>query len=504
MGARGLPPTRRRPNELETTKYAMMLAPRLRRLATASWRTFSLQQSPVIISQSQAPRPSTIAVDTAFGAMMLVCAMACAGLALTILVLYPGYLTIDASYVHNYVQRWYFGDWQSPLMTIVWWLIDPISPGSGSMFLLIASLYWLGFAVLALAVARRSAGLAIAVLLLAFTPPAFMLLAMIWRDILFGTVWLLAASITYFFADRSRPPHWTAQGVALLLVGFGVLLRPNAIIAAPLLIAYVVWPARFEWKRTALLFIPALLAGYGLIEIVYYGIFAVHREYPLHSLMVFDLGGITHFTRENQFPVSWSADENALLITQCYDPAGWDSYWTSDPCKFVMNRLQSKDDVIFGTSRLTQAWLRAIAVHPIAYLSHRLTFLWTFLVGSNPTLELDDLSLRYATPLARNRYFMSLVALHDVLKCTVLFRPGLWTIFATAVGALAWRARTTPFGAFAIGVAGSGIIYILSFGLFGVAADFRYAYWCVLASLAGLVPALLGLRGNVPARFSAR
>jgi len=426
--------------------------------------------------------------------MVLVCVMASAGFILTILVLYPGYLTTDASFVHGYVQKWYFGDWQSPLMTIVWWLIDPISPGSGSMFLLIASLYWLGFASLALAVARRSAGLAFAVPLLAFTPPAFMLLAMIWRDILFGSVWLLAAAIIYFAADRSRPLHWTVQGLALILVGFGVLLRPNAIIAAPLLIAYVVWPARFEWKRTALLFIPALLAGYGLIEIVYYGIFAVHREYPLHSLLVFDLGGITHFTGENQFPVSWNADENALLVTQCYDPAHWDSYWYLDPCKFVMSRLESKDDVIFGTPRLAEAWLRAVAAHPIAYLSHRLTFLWTFLAGSNLTLELDKLSLRYETPLARNHYFMSLMALYGMLKCTILFRPGIWLIFAAAVGASAWRARMTPPGAFAVSVAASGIIYILSFGVFGVAADFRYAYWCVLASLAGLIPALLAPR----------
>jgi hypothetical protein len=75
------------------------------------------------------------------------------------------------------------GDWQSPLMTIVWRLIDPISPGSGSVFLLVATLYWLGFAITALAVAGRSAGLAIALLLLALAPPAFMFLAMIWRDV---------------------------------------------------------------------------------------------------------------------------------------------------------------------------------------------------------------------------------------------------------------------------------------------------------------------------------
>jgi hypothetical protein len=426
--------------------------------------------------------------------MMLVCAMASAGFVFTLLVLYPGHLTADATYVYGYVQSGYLGDWQSPLMTVVWRFIDPISPGSGSMFLLIATLYWTGFAILGLAVARRFTALAIAVPLLAFAPPAFMLLAMIWRDIFFGTVWLLAVTITYFVADRSRPLRWMMQGLALALVGVGVLLRPNAVVAAPLLVAYVAWPERFGWKRTALLFIPALLASYVLVQVVYYEMFAVHRENPLHSLLVFDLGGITHFTHENQFPVSWSANENALLITQCYEPAHWDTYWTWEPCNFVMSRLQSRDDLIFGTSRLAQSWSRAVAAHPVAYVTHRLTFLNVFLARSNPTIELDNLALRNEMPPERNRHFVTLMALYDMLKETILFRPGIWLIFAAAVGALAWRGRATPAGAFAISVASSGIIYILSFGVFGVAADFRYAYWCVLASLAGLIPALLTWR----------
>ena len=49
--------------------------------------------------------------------------------------------------------------------------------------------------------------------------------------------------------------------------------------------------------------------------VVYYVILDVHRNNPLHQIVVFDLGGITYFTRENQFPVSWSADEEALDAT---------------------------------------------------------------------------------------------------------------------------------------------------------------------------------------------
>src|SRR4029077_400040 len=117
--------------------------------------------APVTISQPQAYRPSAAANSR--GGMLLVSALTAAGFGLTVLLLYPGYLTNDAAYVYGYIQDWHLGDWQSPLMTMIWWLIDPIAPGSGSIFLLIVSLYWLGFGVIALTVARRSAALALAV-----------------------------------------------------------------------------------------------------------------------------------------------------------------------------------------------------------------------------------------------------------------------------------------------------------------------------------------------------
>jgi hypothetical protein len=429
-----------------------------------------------------------------YGAMLLVAALTAAGFALTLLVLYPGYLTNDATYVYSYIQDWNLGDWQSPLQTMVWWLIDPIAPGPGSMFLLIVTLYWLGFGVIALAVARRSVGLALAVPLLGLAPPAFMLLSMIWRDILFSGAWLMAAAIVYAVADRPGPLRRTAQLLALALVGFGVLLRPNAIAAAPLLIAYAIWPARFEWKRTALMFIPALVAGYGLVHVVYYEVLHVKRENPLHSLLVFDLGGITHFAKENQFPVSWSAQETALLTSRCYEPTHWDSYWTLDPCKFVMGRLERPDDVIFGTQRLVDAWKQAVAGHPLAYLSHRLTVLWTFLALPNLTLELYKLILPDETPLAHNSYFAAVLPLHDALKSTILYRAGFWLLLSCAIVGWAWPARRTPSGAFAISIATAGIFYVMTFGLLGVATDFRYAHWGVVAALAGLVPALLARR----------
>jgi hypothetical protein len=432
--------------------------------------------------------------QSATAPMLVALVLSLLGFALTLVALYPGYFTNDATFVYGYIKDWHLGDWQSPLMTMLWWLVDPISPGSGSMFLLIVALYWLGFGIVALAVARRAGLAAIAVPLLALAPPALILLSMIWRDILLSSSWLVAAALLYAVAERGGPLRWTAQVVALLLIGFGILLRPNAIVAAPLLITYALWPARIEWKRTALAFIPLIAAGYGLIHLVYYDTLHVKRENPLHSLLVFDLGGISYFAHENAFPVTWSAEQNALVLGQCYNPHYWDSYWTLAPCNFVMARLEHQGEPIFGTPRLVEAWEHAVAAHPLSYVEHRLTVLWTFLGRENMILELYKLAPPDPLPLAHNSYFLALLWVEDAIKSSALFRPGYWLLLSVAIAAWAWHARSTASGAFAVSVTASGVVYLLSFGVLGVATDFRYAHWGVVAALAALVPALIARR----------
>ena len=133
----------------------------------------------------------------------LILLMLAAGYAFTVLVYFPGYITVDAQYVYADAKLWRFGDWQSPAMGVLWRLIDPIAPGALSMFLLTITLYWLGFGVLALIAVRRSVWLGALTLLLALTPPAFFFVGLIWRDVLFGVVWLVAAVLAFAAAERA-------------------------------------------------------------------------------------------------------------------------------------------------------------------------------------------------------------------------------------------------------------------------------------------------------------
>jgi hypothetical protein len=414
-------------------------------------------------------------------------------------------MTYDAWYVHADIAKGEVGDWQSPVQTALWGLIEPIVPGAAGMFLVIATLYWLAFAVLGLALARRSAWLGALAPVLALAPPAFVFAGIIWRDIMLAASWLLAAALVFLVAERrdasacsgevdagsptgtcaNRRIRLLAQAAALALICFGLLMRPNGLFAAPILAAYIVWPIRFDLKRVALLYGPATVAFALLVPLVYYGALHARRLNVEHAIFVFDLGGISHFTGENQFPVTWSADEEAMLIGPCWQPTDWDIYWTRQPCLFVMKKLDGEK--LFGSPALRQAWLHAIAAHPLAYLEHRAAVSANFLFGRTLTMFTTDIANPDRTLFADNAWVQALRSLHDRLVPTPLFRAGAWLALCILWFVVGWRRRATPSGAFLAGTCGSAVVYMATFIPVGVAGDFRYALWAVLAGLAGVL-----------------
>ncbi|MFL9823733.1 hypothetical protein [Rhodoplanes sp. SY1] len=469
---------------------------------------------------------------------VVVTLIALAGFGLTLLVFWPGVMTYDARYVLVAARAGVYGDWQSPVMAWAWRQIEFLVPGPPGMLLVTAALYWSGFAIVAAVLARRTSWLGVAAVLLGFAPPGFVFLGIIWRDVLFGCVWLLAAALA-FAAGRATPVSepscprssrastmrpQAAQGVdgrdepghdgpramvlglplrlaSLALIVLGVLLRPNAMLAAPVLVAYALWPSRFDPKRLALLYIPTGVALFVVLQLVYYGALGAKREFPQHSLAVFDLGGITRFSGEVSLPGDWTPEERRRLLTDCYDPYLWDAYWYGRPCAFVMERLEKRDGV-FGTPALAAAWRAAILAHPLAWLRHRLAFTTQFLLEPNFTIWVLDIDDKSRLALPDNRAFGAMLVAHDVLKPTLLFRAGVWLAACIVIAGFAWRYRGTPCGAFALAVPGSAVVYVASFALLGVAADFRYAWWAVPAGLTGAA-ALVAARCRRPAVSSA-
>ncbi|HXF88583.1 MAG TPA: hypothetical protein VNK48_09545 [Xanthobacteraceae bacterium] len=414
------------------------------------------------------------------------------GFALTILVFCPGIMTLDARYMYTDIGKKFLGDWQSPAMTVLWALIDPLAPGPASMFSLTAALYWLAFTLIGLTLARYSA-VALALPFLALSPPAFLLVGIIWRDVLFAAVWLLAAALV-FDLDTRKLVARTVQGLAIALIMFGVLLRPNAAPAAPLLAAYVLWPAHWSLKRALLSYLPALVVFVALVPLVYYVLLGATRQHPLHGLFVFDLGGISHFAGENQFPLQWTAREHELLVSGCYQPDKWDIYWYIEPCRFVMQRLEGEK--IFGTPAMLAAWGRAVLKHPGAYARHRAAFMTNFLTGTNLVMWTQDVERPEQPAFADRATVQTLLAIEARLRPTWLFKPATWLVLCAALCALAWRRRASPIGAFIIGLCGSAAVYVATYAVVGVASDYRYGYFAALAGIVGSVALVSALAGG--------
>jgi hypothetical protein len=429
--------------------------------------------------QASLPRTLLISVVT----------LLAAAFGLTLLIFYPGVMTYDAKFVYEDIAKGAMGDWQSPVMVWLWGLIDPIAPGAGSMFLLIATTYWLGFGVLSLVLASRGKACALLLPLLAMTPPALAFAGIIWRDVLLATCWLLAAAIAFALSER---PSWTrliGQALAISLIALGVLLRPNALLAAPILAAYAIWPLRLTLRKVVILYLSAVIGLFGIVQFVYYGVLDAKRQHPLQTIMIFDLGGISHFAKENQFPVDWSEAENTMLLNNCYQPTQWDIYWRLDPCDFVMRKVE-REKGLFGTPAISSAWLAAVLRHPVAYLQHRSAFMWNFLAAGNLTMWTADVEHPTRNIFADRAAFNALVSANELLKPTPLLRVGFWILTCMVICVVSWRRSGPREAAFVSGVCGSATVYVLSFYAVGVASDFRYGYWAVLATVAGGVVAL--------------
>jgi hypothetical protein len=155
-------------------------------------------------------------------------------------------------------------------------------------------------------------------------------------------------------------------------------------------------------------------------------------------------------------------------------------------------RKVEREKGLFGTAVIPRAWLLAILHHPLAYLQHRATFMWNFLVADNLTMWLVDVDHPERQLFPDRTAFAALVSVHDALKPTPLLRVGPWLLACVALCCLHWRRGGTPDGAFLLGLCGSAAIYVMSFFIVGVSSDFRYGYWAVLAAIAGVVVTMSG------------
>ena len=185
-----------------------------------------------------------------------------------------------------------------------------------------------------------------------------------------------------------------------------------------------------------------------------------------------------------------------LFTSACYNPTRWDYYWHLPGCEFVMKQLDAPADKIFGTPRLVGRMVerRQDASARLCRASYQL-----------PVDVPDRIEPRNSSVRPRSSHPSDSCAeplLYGIGRCVhyagadLGIPARLLAGNCTRIYALAWPVRATPSGAFAIGTTGSAIVYVLSFFPFGVAAEYRYGYWCVLACIAGAAAVMTARRDS--------
>ena len=155
---------------------------------------------------------------TRCGCTSAVAALIAAGYGLTLAIFYPGIMTYDAKFVYEDIAKGVLGDWQSPVMTVLWRAIDPIAPGAASMFLLDRDLLLARFwRCWRLRWRAREPGLRCCCRCWRCRRRRFVFVGIIWRDVLFATSWLLAAAMVFAATERGARVRMPMQVLALVL-----------------------------------------------------------------------------------------------------------------------------------------------------------------------------------------------------------------------------------------------------------------------------------------------
>lgn len=391
---------------------------------------------------------------------------------------WPGLITWDSIRQYDQALSGDYDDWHPPVMEWIWSKLIPLAPGPAPMLALQLLLYWGGLIALAgwrLNARRRIAFAGIA--LLALLPIPLALMGTIVKDSLMaGALVATAAAIAW----RPRLGEWAAV-IGLSLLALAATLRFNAWPAClPLALALLPGAAKRTRLRLAISGLACLAALIAAMPVANRLIGAKRSGVEL-SLIIFDLGGITRFSGENQFPDVGVADP-VLVNRRCYSPLKWDSYsfWARNPCPIT---FEDVDDAFRDSGESpVRRWIDAVAAHPLAYLRHRAGH-----YNINARLFVsDDLAIDrpvpkqappndwgFRLPGTPAQQMVDSAALASAP--TPLGWPAVW--MAVAIGVL-----LTEAGEIARPLAWSALLYGLSYFPTSVAAELRYHLWTMIGA----------------------
>jgi hypothetical protein len=397
---------------------------------------------------------------------------------------FPGQLGIDGheSLRQAIVQQ--YGDWQPPVMALVWsWLLR-ISGNPGSLLVCHQFLHWLGFGLMADGCMRANMPRRACVILAAGAFPFFVFYdRIVLKDVGMGSALIAASGLMFWFVVQKKSiPVWAVLLSAIFIL-YATLIRTNAVFAlGPILCLYLVRGRQLSLTRVVGVWALSALLTVPLSDWINHRLIGAKLQDPIQSLQLFDLMGIA--VRSGDIGV---LDDESLTmneITACYTSYWWDTLSPWGICAPIYQQIKyvSWDTVTPQVSVRGVLWRRAILAHPLAYMAHRLSYFNSSIYFLVPALH-----FRYSKTIETRLITPRDIKL-DYIKRPFVFAPVLWlSLGLSSLVLLRQPGPVSPVMSFGRLLTMSGLLYSGAYLLVGVATDHRYYYWSVMAILLSLV-----------------
>ncbi|HEY8269029.1 MAG TPA: hypothetical protein VIG34_10255 [Xanthobacteraceae bacterium] len=445
--------------------------------------------------------PASSAEQTRFARGIALAALAAA--IVNFIAFYPGLLHHDAWAYFRAVRANDWTNWQPPLLGFMWIPLQKIYYGPQPMLVLFVAGYWAGFALLAIAYAKRDRRLAFWTFIAAFFPLAINFNGQLVKDISMAVCLLLvvalAAGIEFGWIRRKRlaiPAIW-------LFFVSGAFMRANSLFGLPPVFELAAGASSWRWvslplvRRAVIACLIALAVAPGHIIADRY-LFRVVDIHPISQLQVFDLGGITFNSGDDAFKGFFGPNFVQRNAT-CYTPRHWDVYgWGG--CPEVYENLKPR----FGED-LWKLWVEGIAAHPIAYVHHRLAHanrFFQFFCTSCKEIVFTGAQSTNQKEFTFEPTFLykAIEAAAEAINNSPFGRPYVFLLICLAWSLAAFGIKDTIIQRFTLLIALSGAMYALGFVAIGIAHEYRYIFWTMLCA-AITTPAIVMhvlARGDAP------